>query len=690
MDDERSVRTLEALAKAVSQQCDTTMSPQKLLGYSSLKALGEEYGFGESWCWLILGAVEEELVGTSLLADTYRAIRKGAAPLSQEQVASLLARAASGGILGTDIPEFIDRPVQELVRRLAEYSASNSAEESVTRSGVDLNELVIGIVRDELGLSGKVEPGARLVEDLGAGELDLTNILIAVWKRLAINTPHIEAFPPGATVADLVSLVRFATPKSQEQLDTEEPFRPHHYQFAHKLLPALLYGEDGPEYLYSVFRQGSGDEFLRDTWDEYAERLECEYVQPDGMACHVHKMGEDHQIVAIRFPKPERSPEAYYAVILFADTHEASYYTCELRDNENSVIGSWDRTNGGKTKHGNHGTIPTPELGDFLEAVLKLYAEDDEPEPRPNQASSDVRGEQEGSPPNLRRTEEGESFFQSMAFSYLVDAAEYLSPYRDLLYEDEDEDDDERNNRIDRARREIELGMRHSTKLSPRREDVAKHVALFLHARCCALSGDFSAATRHFTEHFDWVSSSEAQKGFAVLQKDHEEEEIPGDLGQALGPNGLFHVAQYLKRKDTTASGLKVLDYLIVSSDSSISPAQVRECQKEAERWREEQSSGCFVATAVYGTPSAPKVLLLRTFRDCVLLRRHLGRKLVRTYYAVSPRLAQTIASSAVLRALTRFLLVEPLVFVVRCLPFRRVDVPHQLVPDKEKTEHVR
>lgn len=45
----------------------------------------------------------------------------------------------------------------------------------------------------------------------------------------------------------------------------------------------------------------------------------------------------------------------------------------------------------------------------------------------------------------------------------------------------------------------------------------------------------------------------------------------------------------------------------------------------------------CFVATAVYGDPDAPQVLVLRQFRDRVLLATDEGRDLVRLYYHHGP-----------------------------------------------------
>jgi len=74
--------------------------------------------------------------------------------------------------------------------------------------------------------------------------------------------------------------------------------------------------------------------------------------------------------------------------------------------------------------------------------------------------------------------------------------------------------------------------------------------------------------------------------------------------------------------------------------------------------------SGCFIATAAYGSYLDPHVRALREFRDGHLLSNRLGRRFVRSYYRYSPPIAATIQRSATLRSLTRWLL-TPIVFAV-------------------------
>lgn len=53
------------------------------------------------------------------------------------------------------------------------------------------------------------------------------------------------------------------------------------------------------------------------------------------------------------------------------------------------------------------------------------------------------------------------------------------------------------------------------------------------------------------------------------------------------------------------------------------------------------QSSGCYIATSVYGSYDCPQVWILRRFRDNTLASTWYGRFFIRTYYAVSPTLVK-------------------------------------------------
>ncbi|MFU8796648.1 MAG: InlB B-repeat-containing protein [Dehalococcoidia bacterium] len=75
--------------------------------------------------------------------------------------------------------------------------------------------------------------------------------------------------------------------------------------------------------------------------------------------------------------------------------------------------------------------------------------------------------------------------------------------------------------------------------------------------------------------------------------------------------------------------------------------------------------SGCFIATAAYGTDSAIEINILREFRDTVLLPNALGSGFVSFYYRASPPIANFISQHEFIRTLVRVGLVDRIVTIV-------------------------
>lgn len=79
-----------------------------------------------------------------------------------------------------------------------------------------------------------------------------------------------------------------------------------------------------------------------------------------------------------------------------------------------------------------------------------------------------------------------------------------------------------------------------------------------------------------------------------------------------------------------------------------------------------EKASGCYIATAAYGSPLAPEVIFFRRFRDEVLLTSSLGSIFVEVYYFVSPALASLISRADILKRATRHLVLMPILRLLK------------------------
>ena len=70
-------------------------------------------------------------------------------------------------------------------------------------------------------------------------------------------------------------------------------------------------------------------------------------------------------------------------------------------------------------------------------------------------------------------------------------------------------------------------------------------------------------------------------------------------------------------------------------------PIAYEQWKESLEKRKAQQSSGCYVATAVYGSYNCPEVWALRRFRDNTLDVTWYGRAFIQTYYAISPILVK-------------------------------------------------
>lgn len=89
-------------------------------------------------------------------------------------------------------------------------------------------------------------------------------------------------------------------------------------------------------------------------------------------------------------------------------------------------------------------------------------------------------------------------------------------------------------------------------------------------------------------------------------------------------------ILNYLKDKETNKSIIMNYYSKVQKYDPSI-PAPVFTTS----------NSGCYVATAIYGSYDCPQVWTLRRYRDYTLAKTWYGRAFIHTYYAISPTLVK-------------------------------------------------
>jgi hypothetical protein len=136
------------------------------------------------------------------------------------------------------------------------------------------------------------------------------------------------------------------------------------------------------------------------------------------------------------------------------------------------------------------------------------------------------------------------------------------------------------------------------------------------------------------------------------LTDDTFQQGIPAEMPP---PPGAPHTAQQATIAGLKATTLYYVGIRAINACGQPGPAVFASATTQQQKFV--VLHGCFVATAAYGSALQPAVTLLRRFRDDALLTSPLGRLFVAAYYALSPPLANLIASDERLRAGARGLL---------------------------------
>ena len=111
-------------------------------------------------------------------------------------------------------------------------------------------------------------------------------------------------------------------------------------------------------------------------------------------------------------------------------------------------------------------------------------------------------------------------------------------------------------------------------------------------------------------------------------------------------PNAVYHVRSYATNSIETGYG----------DDNTFTTLAAAEVVNQAVA-DGSGSSGCFIATAAFGSSVQPSVKILREFRNRFLLNNSIGKSLVNFYYKYSPPMADCISRHDNLRAMVRICL---------------------------------
>lgn len=77
--------------------------------------------------------------------------------------------------------------------------------------------------------------------------------------------------------------------------------------------------------------------------------------------------------------------------------------------------------------------------------------------------------------------------------------------------------------------------------------------------------------------------------------------------------------------------------------------------EEKAQRAQKKSSSGCYVATCVYGSYDCPEVWTLRRYRDNCLSQTWYGRLFIHIYYAVSPTVVKLLGNAKWFKKVGRY-----------------------------------
>jgi len=150
--------------------------------------------------------------------------------------------------------------------------------------------------------------------------------------------------------------------------------RPHHYFFAHRLLP-LLFRQDPTQFVSLLQRDGLP--FLAFWWHKASQDMPGEdHLSADGLGYALRELENGWVAVVVTLPRPQGMTEAYFVALLQKPgTPDRRVFTLELgfsltAETSHTVLCEWTAD----STHLNRGPGPTPEVELFLQTITPLLA----------------------------------------------------------------------------------------------------------------------------------------------------------------------------------------------------------------------------------------------------------------------------------------------------------------------------
>lgn len=164
---------------------------------------------------------------------------------------------------------------------------------------------------------------------------------------------------------------RYFSSGSEREARSRMP-RPHHYLFAHRLVPAMFFSN--PARFMETLETG-GEGLLYFLWDRIRQDMSgAERLSPEGLRSEFIKLEEGVQVGVILLPKPTNQAEAFMTAAVYRAEGKGKveiqrYFTLEksilLSGASETVLCEWS----GLDQHLNYGAGTKPEVDAFVKAI---------------------------------------------------------------------------------------------------------------------------------------------------------------------------------------------------------------------------------------------------------------------------------------------------------------------------------